>query len=48
MSMVQGGEWCSPLDEGPLVVVASAEATHKVEDEGAVEDRLTEIMEGVW
>jgi hypothetical protein len=45
--MVQGGEWCSLLDEGPLVVVASAEATQKVEDEGAVEDRLTEIAEGV-
>jgi hypothetical protein len=42
--VVEGGEWHGPLDEILQVVVAGAKTTQKVQHEGAIGDKLTQIV----
>jgi hypothetical protein len=44
---VEGGEGHAPLDESLQVAVAGAEATQKVQHQGAIDDWLAEIAERV-
>jgi hypothetical protein len=49
LDLLEGRERNGPHDQSPQVVVALAEATKEVEDEGTGGDRLAEATEGiVW
>jgi hypothetical protein len=44
---IEGGKGHGPLDESLQVAIAEAEATHKVQHQGTVGDRLAEVAKGV-